>query len=178
MPPRVTLGRPNLPAESTRASVHRGADALSTRAAGHDEVPRTQSNRSSGKRTMPPRILTVIGVLTIVALGACSTSSSGSDGGGGGHGGASASGSGGAGTGGSIGTGGSTDAGGFACTIDGGQCPVGYRCGCGGPGIGQCTCHKECTTVNDCSSPDTMCGCSASDPAPKICVNACFCLCG
>ena len=125
----------------------------------------------------PLKILAVVGALTVAALGACSSSSNGSDGGGG-HGGTSASGSGGAGTGGASGTGGSTDAGGIPCTIDGGQCAVGYRCGCGGPGVGQCTCHKECTTANDCSSPDTMCGCSASDPAPKICVNACFCLCG
>lgn len=126
---------------------------------------------------MTSKIAALVVVLMLATLAACSSSSNGSDAGGG-RGGASPAGSGGAGTGGSPGTGGSTDAGGAPCTIDGGQCSAGYRCGCGGPGVGQCTCHKECTTANDCSSPDTMCGCSASDPAPKICVNACFCLCG
>jgi hypothetical protein len=125
---------------------------------------------------MSHKLLIAVGALLLSALVACGSSSNGSDAGGG-HGG-STTGTGGSGTGGATGTGGSTDAGGVACTMDGGQCPVGYRCGCGGPGPGQCTCHKECTTANDCSSPDTMCGCSTSDPAPKICVNACFCLCG
>ncbi len=78
-----------------------------------------------------------------------------------------------------AGTGGSSDGGVTPCKIDGGQCPTGYRCGCGGPGIGtSCTCHKECSTDTDCTEPNTMCGCSSSDPAPRICVNACFCLCG
>jgi hypothetical protein len=82
-----------------------------------------------------------------------------------------------AGAGGATGTGGSPDAGTISCVRDGGDCPAGYRCGCGGPGIGACTCHKECTSDSDCSAPNTMCGCSATDPA-RICVNACFCLCG
>ena len=68
---------------------------------------------------------------------------------------------------------------GIACELDGGQCPAGFRCGCGGPGgLPMCTCHKECTNDNDCAAPNPMCGCSPSQPAPRICVSACFCLCG
>jgi hypothetical protein len=67
----------------------------------------------------------------------------------------------------------------IACTLDGGQCPTGYRCGCGGPGpAGNCTCHKECNADLDCEAPNPMCGCLQSDPAPRICVNNCFCNCG
>ena len=44
--------------------------------------------------------------------------------------------------------------------------PTGYRCGCGGPGPGTCTCHKECSSDTDCTAPNTMCGCSSSEPAP------------
>jgi len=92
---------------------------------------------------------------------------------------------GGAGTGGMPGTGGSTllDAGTdspppIACTLDGGQCPNGFRCACGGHGpVGVCSCHKECTAITECGAGET-CGCTASDPAPRICVNACFCTCG
>ena len=102
-----------------------------------------------------------------------STQSAGNDGGGA----TGGSNSGRGGSGGGAGGGGG-QSGSIACTIDGGQCPSGYRCGCGGPGIGQCSCYKECNTANDCTAPNTMCGCSSSDPAPRICVNACFCLCG
>jgi len=66
-----------------------------------------------------------------------------------------------------------------SCTLDGGACPTGYRCACGGPGpVGACTCHKECSSTSECSASDPMCGCSSTDPAPRICVNACFCTCG
>lgn len=64
------------------------------------------------------------------------------------------------------------------CTIGGTQCESGYHCACGGPGPGVCTCHKECNSAADCDAQNSMCGCSANDTAPRICVNACFCLCG
>ena len=76
-----------------------------------------------------------------------------------------------------AGAGGAPDAG-TPCELDGGECSAGYRCGCGGPGPrGICTCHKECTNDNECASNET-CGCTPTDPAPRICVNACFCVCG
>ena len=111
--------------------------------------------------------------------------SGGAGGSGGGFGGRGGSGGSSVGTGGggASGTGGragasGTDAG-IACQLDGGDCPTGYRCGCGGPGgRPACTCHKECTSDTECTGPGEMCGCSPSQPAPRICVNACFCLCG
>ena len=65
----------------------------------------------------------------------------------------------------------------IACTLDGGECPSGYRCGCGGPGPGVCTCHKQCASDSECTGTGEMCGCSPTDPAPRICVNLCFCAC-
>jgi hypothetical protein len=59
---------------------------------------------------------------------------------------------------------------------DAGSCPAGYDCACGGPGVGQCECHKRCQAASDCSEPNAMCGCSLTDPKP-ICVSACFCFC-
>jgi hypothetical protein len=68
---------------------------------------------------------------------------------------------------------------GIACELDGGQCPAGYRCGCGGPGgLPMCTCHKECARDDECTGPNETCGCSPTQPTPRFCVNACFCLCG
>jgi len=63
------------------------------------------------------------------------------------------------------------------CTIGGSECPTGYQCGCGGPGLGVCECHKTCQSAADCSAPNAMCGCSPND-AVKICVSLCFCTCG
>jgi hypothetical protein len=76
------------------------------------------------------------------------------------------------------GAGGPPDGGVISCRLDAGQCPVGFRCGCGGAGpVAVCTCHKECTADTECTVPGEMCGCNAGDPAPRICVNACFCTC-
>src|SRR5262245_53195710 len=63
------------------------------------------------------------------------------------------------------------------CTIGGTECPTGYQCGCGGPGVGVCECHKNCQSDAECSAPNAMCGCSANDTV-KICVSLCFCTCG
>jgi hypothetical protein len=63
-----------------------------------------------------------------------------------------------------------------SCTMGGDQCPAGYECGCGGPGVGQCLCHKQCGSPADCAAPDSMCGCGGINEA-KICVSACFCFC-
>jgi hypothetical protein len=59
---------------------------------------------------------------------------------------------------------------------DAASCPSGYDCACGGPGVGQCECHKKCQSAGDCDEPNAMCGCSATDPH-LICVSACFCFC-
>ncbi|HEX6764395.1 MAG TPA: hypothetical protein VF103_02935 [Polyangiaceae bacterium] len=65
-----------------------------------------------------------------------------------------------------------------SCTIDEPDgCPSGYECACGGPGPGQCLCHKSCTEDADCGAPGMTCGCDASSNMPAICVDACFCLC-
>ena len=110
--------------------------------------------------------------------GAAGTGGRGGNGGMAGTGGASGT-AGTGGKGGASGTGGSAPDAGIPCELDGGQCPAGYRCGCGGPGaVGMCTCHKECNSDNDCAAPNPMCGCSATQPAPRICVNDCFCVCG
>ena len=100
----------------------------------------------------------------------------------GGHGGSGIAGKGGAGAGGSGGAnhdGGQSDAPPpISCSLDGGQCPSGSRCACGGAGPSlMCTCHKECGSDTECSATNPMCGCSSSNPAPRICVNACFCFC-
>jgi hypothetical protein len=82
------------------------------------------------------------------------------------------------------GSGGAGGAGGaMSCTLDGGQCPTGYRCACGGPGaVGVCTCHKECSSAAECTTgQDTMCGCGSggpSAPGAGLCVSSCFCFCG
>lgn len=104
--------------------------------------------------------------LAAAFLGAAcgSTSSGGNDGGGGSSG--------------AAGTGGGGAGGAIACALDAGGCPAGYRCGCGGPGpAANCTCHKECSSDLECDAQNPMCGCLPTDPAPRICVNACFCTC-
>ncbi len=129
--------------------------------------------------------------LVVIAFCACGGGSGGVDGAAGG-----VTGSGGkGGSGGALGTGGATAAGGatgganhdggqsdapppIPCTLDGGQCPSGSRCACGGAGPSlMCTCHKECSSDTECSAANPMCGCWSTDPAPRICVNACFCFC-
>ncbi|HEY2404575.1 MAG TPA: hypothetical protein VGI10_01160 [Polyangiaceae bacterium] len=86
--------------------------------------------------------------------------------------------SGGAGQGGVAGlSGGAGSGGAMQCTVGGTDCPAGYRCACGGPGTGVCSCHKECTGLSDCDSQNPMCGCTAGNAAPGICVNDCFCTC-
>jgi hypothetical protein len=63
------------------------------------------------------------------------------------------------------------------CTVGNASgCPEGYECGCGGPGPGQCTCHKKCQSPADCAAPNPLCGCGGM-ASPGICVNECFCLC-
>src|SRR6185312_3612924 len=142
--------------------------------------------RAAGRGLADPKEAMKPNAVLIAALGAllaasCGSSSPGSDGSptgaGGGAGSSATGGAGGKGAGGATGSGGAPDAGTISCTIDGGQCPAGTRYACGGPGIGTCACHAECSSDNDCAAPNTMCGCSANDPL-KICVNACFCLCG
>jgi hypothetical protein len=125
-----------------------------------------------GMPARPGRTFAPLIAALIVAAGlGCGSAKGGADGGSGG------SGLGGT-SGGAGGAAGAPDAGAIACALDGGQCPSGTRCGCGGPGVGVCTCHKECTSTGDCPSTEPMCGCTSSDPAPRICVNSCFCLCG
>ena len=126
-------------------------------------------------------VLIVLGAVLWVA--ACGSTQSNPDGGAGGamgvggRGGSGGTGGGGAG-GSSTGDAAADGPDGMACALDGGQCPAGYRCACGGPGpIGMCTCHKECTSASECVAPGETCGCTPSDPAPRICVNACFCTC-
>src|SRR6266496_4141028 len=116
------------------------------------------------------RTLASIATAATLTLAACR--STGSDPGGG-HGG-----SGGAG-GGSAGDGGTTDGPApISCSLDAAQCPIGYRCACGGAGpVGTCTCHRECTSSSQCAAPGETCGCTPSEPAPRICVNDCFCSC-
>jgi hypothetical protein len=109
-----------------------------------------------------------IALAAVLWVAACSSTQSNPDGGPGGGG---------------AGGGSTPDAaadgpGGTACSPDAGQCPAGYRCACGGAGpIGMCTCHKECASSSECATPGETCGCTPSDPAPRICVNACFCTC-
>ena len=64
------------------------------------------------------------------------------------------------------------------CTLMPDNCPAGYTCACGGAGVGQCECHKDCTRNEDCNAAGYTCGCEMQSVSPGICVNACFCLCG
>jgi len=65
-----------------------------------------------------------------------------------------------------------------SCTLMADDCPDGYTCACGGPGgLPQCQCHKDCTRDEDCGGSGYTCGC-APNAEPRVCVNACFCLCG
>ena len=62
------------------------------------------------------------------------------------------------------------------CTVGGTECPSGYQCACGGPGVGICECHKKCQGPADCDGTNAMCGCSPTDTV-KLCVSLCFCTC-
>jgi len=56
-------------------------------------------------------------------------------------------------------------------------CPSGYTCACGGPGVGQCLCRKQCTEDSECGTGVLTCGCDTVAGEPAYCVDACFCLC-
>ena len=87
-------------------------------------------------------------------------------------------GSGGTSTGGTSGSGANAGSGGMPpeCTVGADDCPAGYECACGGPGpVAICTCHKQCQSAEDCSAPESLCGCT--EGAPRICVSNCFCFC-
>ena len=98
-------------------------------------------------------------------------------GGTGGGGGTSAGGMSGGGGGGLGGLGGLPDGGVLTCHVDLNDCPNGYTCACGGAGVGMCTCHKNCTDVNQCGTAEPMCGCPSTTGSARFCVNACFCNC-
>jgi hypothetical protein len=57
------------------------------------------------------------------------------------------------------------------------SCPAGYRCACGGGGVGQCQCHRECQTSAECGRPDLTCGCGGPVGGAGLCVDGCFCNC-
>jgi hypothetical protein len=132
-----------------------------------------------------------IALLSIVALGpaavSCGSVTPASDGGhpgaagssAGGTGGAAGGGRGGSDVGGTTGTGGSdVDAGPITCSlVTPGDCPSGFTCGCGGPGVGVCTCHRDCTAASQCGGAEPLCGCPGTTGTGHYCVNDCFCTC-
>jgi hypothetical protein len=133
----------------------------------------------------------VLGAVAIAALtnAACGESddsgasggsmSGGSATGGSATGGSMSGGSGGApgGSGGTAGNAGASGSGGLvSCSPSGPSCMTGFECACGGPGPGQCLCRKTCTRNEDCGSLDLTCGC-APGAEPRVCVDACFCMC-
>jgi len=79
------------------------------------------------------------------------------------------------GTGGITGTGGTGGA--ITCHVDLNDCPTNFTCACGGPGVGTCTCHRNCTDATQCGTAEPMCGCPSTTGDARFCVNACFCNC-
>jgi hypothetical protein len=64
-----------------------------------------------------------------------------------------------------------------SCTLMPDDCPEGYACACGGPGAGRCQCRKQCEHDDDCGVSGYTCGCEMTSVSPRVCVDACFCMC-